>query len=54
MPNEEGYAEGKRADDENQQPVVHGFLTVIAAAYDVRLFGDVGKNDKRVDAEGQY
>lgn len=53
MPDEITYAEGKRTDNENEQPIVHGLLTVIAAAYNIGFFRDVGKNDKRVNAEGQ-
>ena len=38
MPDKIAYAESERTDNENEQPVVHGLLTVITAAYDISFF----------------
>ena len=38
MPDKIAYAESERTDNENEQPVVHGLLTVITAACDISFF----------------
>lgn len=52
IPNESGDSASNRTDDENEKTIMHRFLSVISACYQIDIIAYRGHDDNSVNAEG--
>lgn len=52
IPNESGDSASNRTDDENEKTLMHRFLSVISACYQIDIIAYRGHDDNSVNAEG--
>ena len=52
IPNESGDSASDRTDDENEKTIMHRFLSVISACYQIDIIAYRGHDDNSVNAEG--